>query len=295
VSIFNLIDAERASYPVAVLCRVLGVSKSGYYAWRGRPPSERRRQDALLTEKIREIHSRSRQTYGYPRVHAELRSLGVRCGRRRVARLMRAAGLRGCVRGKKRRTTRRDPRAAPAPDLLCRDFVAVRPNKIWLADITYIPTREGFLYLAFILDTHSRKVVGWSMAAHMRTELVVDALEMAVWRRGPVAGLVHHSDRGIQYTAISFGKRLEEAGIVPSMGRTGTALDNAMAESFIATSLKTELLVHRHYFPDREAARSAIFFEYLEGFYNRRRLHSALGYKSAVRYEEATMEGVAVA
>ena len=276
-----------------MLCRVLGVSKSGYYAWRGRPPSERRRQDTLLTEKIREIHSRSRQTYGYPRVHAELRSLGVRCGRRRVARLMRAAGLRGCVRGKKRRTTRRDPRAAPAPDLLCRDFVAVRPNKIWLADITYIPTREGFLYLAFILDTHSRKVVGWSMAAHMRTELVVDALEMAVWRRGPVAGLVHHSDRGVQYTAISFGKRLEEAGIVPSMGRTGTALDNAMAESFIAT-LKTELLVHRRHFPDREVARSAIF-EYLEGFYNRRRLHSALGYKSPVSYEEATMEGVAVA
>jgi putative transposase len=292
VSIFNLIDAEKASYPVAVLCRMLGVSKSGYYAWRDRPPSERRQQDALLIEKIREIHSRSRETYGYPRVHAELRSLGVRCGRRRVARLMRAAGLRGCVRGKKRRTTRRDPRAAPAPDLLRRDFVAGRPNRIWLADITYIPTREGFLYLAFILDTNSRKVVGWSMAPHMRTELVVDALEMAIWRRRPVAGLVHHSDRGVQYTAISFGRRLEEVGIVPSMGRTGTALDNAMAESFIAT-LKTEL-VHRRRFLDREVARSAIF-EYLEGFYNRRRLHSALGYKSPVSYEEATMEGVAVA
>ena len=279
MSSFNLIDVERASYPVAVLCRMLGVSKSGYYAWRSRPPSERRRQDALLIEKIRQIHSRSRETYGYPRVHAELRSLGVRCGRRRVARLMRATGLRGCVRGKKRRTTRRDPRAAPAPDLLCRDFVAGRPNRVWLADITYIPTREGFLYLAFILDTHSRKVVGWSMAPHMRTELVVDALEMAVWRRGPVAGLVHHSDRGVQYTAISFGKRLEEVGIVPSMGRTGTALDNAMAESFIAT-LKTEL-VHRRRFPDREVARSAIF-EYLEGFYNRRRLHSALTYKETL-------------
>lgn len=293
MSAFNLIDAERASYPVAMLCRMLGVSKSGYYAWRGRAPSERSRQDALLIEKIREIHSRSRETYGYPRVHAELRSLGVRCGRRRVARLMRAAGLRGCVRGKKRRTTRRNPRAAPASDLLRRDFVAGQPNRIWLADITYVPTREGFLYLAFILDTHSRKVVGWSMAPHMRTELVVDALEMAVWRRRPVAGLVHHSDRGVQYTAISFGKRLEEVGIVPSMGRTGTALDNAMAESFIAT-LKTELLVHRRRFPDREVARSAIF-EYLEGFYNRRRLHSALGYKSPVSYEEATMEGVAVA
>jgi putative transposase len=292
VSAFRLIDAERASYPVAVLCRMLGVSKSGYYAWRGRPPSERSRQDALLIEKIREIHSRSRETYGYPRVHAEMRSLGVSCGRRRVARLMRAAGLRGCVRGKRRRTTRRDPRAAPAPDLLGRDFVAGRPNRVWLADITYVPTREGFLYLAFILDTYSRKVVGWSMAPHMRTELVVDALEMAVWRRRPVAGLlVHHSDRGVQYTAISFGKRLEEVGIVPSMGRTGTALDNAMAESFLAT-LKTEL-VHRRRFPDREVARSAIF-DYLEGFYNRRRLHSALGYKSPVSYEEATMEGVAV-
>ena len=292
MSIFKLIDAERASYPVATLCRMLGVSKSGYYAWRTRPPSNRSRQDALLTEKIREIHSRSRETYGYPRVHAELRSLGVRCGRRRVARLMRAAGLRGCMRGRKRRTTRRDPRAAPAPDLLRRDFAAGRPNRVWLADITYVPTREGFLYLAFILDTHSRKIVGWSMDSHMRTELVVDALQMAVWRRRPVAGLVHHSDRGVQYTAISFGKRLEEVGIVPSMGRTGTALDNAMAESFIAT-LKTEL-VHRQRFPDRGAARSAIF-EYLEGFYNRLRLHSALSYRSPADYEEATMEGAAVA
>ncbi len=292
MSVFKLIDAERASYPVAMLCRMLGVSKSGYYAWRGRPPSRRTQQDALLTEKIREIHSRSRETYGYPRVHAELRSLGIVCGRRRVARLMRAAGLRGCTRGRKRRTTRRDPQAAPAQDLLRRNFVACQPNKVWLADITYVPTQEGFLYLAFILDTHSRRIVGWSMDSHMRTELAVHALEMAVWRRRPVAGLVHHSDRGVQYAAISFGKRLEEVGIVPSMGRTGTALDNAMAESFIAT-LKTEL-VHRRRFPDREAARSTIF-EYLEGFYNRRRLHSALSYRSPADYEEATMKGAAVA
>jgi putative transposase len=292
VSSFRLIDAERANYPVAVLCRMLGVSKSGYYAWRSRPPSERRPQDALLTEKIREIHSRSRETYGYPRVHAELRSLGIGCGRRRVARLMRAAGLRGCARGKRHRTTRRDPRAAPAPDLLGRDFVAGRPNRVWLADITYVPTREGFLYLAFILDTHSRRIVGWSMDSNMRTELVVGALEMAIWRRKPSAGLVHHSDRGAQYTAISFGRRLEEVGIVPSMGRTGSALDNAMAESFVAT-LKSEL-VHRRRFPDRGVARSAVF-EYLEGFYNRRRLHSALSYQSPMSYEEATMEGAAVA
>jgi putative transposase len=292
VNAFRLIDAEKASYPVAMLCRMLGVSKSGYYAWRSRPPSKRSRENASLTERIREIHLRSRQTYGSPRVHAELRSLGIVCGRRRVARLMRAAGLRGCIRGKKRRTTRRDPRSAPAPDLLRRDFVAGRPNKVWLADITYIPTQEGFLYLAFILDTHSRRIVGWSMDSRMRMELVVDALEMAVWRRKPSAGLVHHSDRGAQYTAISFGRRLEEIGIMASMGRTGTALDNAMAESFIAT-LKTEL-VHRRRFPDREVARNAIF-EYLEGFYNRRRLHSALSYQSPMSYEEATMEGAAVA
>ena len=160
MSIFRLIDAKKASYPVAMLCRMLEVSKSGYYAWRTRPPSKRSREDVNLTEKIREIYSRSRETYGYPRVHAELRLLGVRCGRRRVARLMRAAGLRGCMRGKKRRTTRRDPRAAPAPDLLRGDFVAAEANRVWLADITYVPTQEGFLYLAFTLDTHSRRIVG---------------------------------------------------------------------------------------------------------------------------------------
>ena len=292
MSAFRLIDAERANYPVAMLCRMLGVSKSGYYAWRSRPPSKRSREDYALTEKIREVHHRSRETYGSPRVHAELRALGVRCGRRRVARLMRVAGLQGCMRSRKRRTTRRDPRAAPAPDLLRRAFVATQPNRVWLADITYLPTQEGFLYLAFILDVYSRKIVGWSMDSHMRTELVVDALQMAVWRRKPSAGLVHHSDRGAQYTAISLGKRLEEVGIVPSMGRTGTALDNAMAESFVAT-LKSEL-VHRRRFPDREVARSAVF-EYLEGFYNRRRLHSALSYRSPADYEEATIEGVAVA
>src|ERR671915_116928 len=206
---------------------------------------------------------------------------------------MRAEGLWGRVRDKKRsRTIRGDPRAASAPDLLGGDLVAAQPNRVWLADITYIPTREGFLYLAFILDTHSRRIVGWSMGSHMRSELVVDALEMAVWRRKPSAGLVHHSDRGAQYTAISFGKRLAEVGIVPSMGRTGSALDNAMAESFVAT-LKTEL-VNRRRFPNREVAKSAIF-EYLEAFSNRRRLHSALSYQSPMSYEESTMEGVAVA
>lgn len=292
MSLFRFIDAEKARFPVSLLCKMVGVSKSGYYAWKSRPPSRRSREDAALTEKIREIHERSRQTYGYPRVHAEIRALGIRCGRRRVARLMRKAGLRGCMRGRKMRTTRRDPRVVPAPDLVKRNFRATVPDKLWTADITYLRTDEGFLYLAFVLDVYSRKVVGWSMASHLRTELVVDALEMAVWRRKPKAGLVHHSDRGVQYTALSFGKRLEEVGIVPSMGRAGSALDNAISESFVAT-LKVEL-VHRRRFPTRETARSAVF-EYLEGFYNRRRLHSSLGYASPESYENLRTKEAAVA
>jgi putative transposase len=271
---------------------MLGVSKSGYYAWKTRPPSRRSREDAALTEKIREAHERSRQTYGYPRIHAALNALGIRCGRRRVARLMREAGLRGCMRGRRRCTTRRDERAAPAPDLVRRKFAAAAPDRLWLADITYVKTDEGFLYLAFILDAHSRRIVGWSMASHLRTELVVDALEMALWRRDPGAGLIHHTDRGSQYTALSFGRRLEEIGIVPSMGRAGSALDNAMAESFVST-LKAEL-VDRHRFTTRGAARVAIF-EYIEGFYNRVRRHSSLGYESPRDYEAIRMEEVAVA
>jgi putative transposase len=292
VNLFGFIDAEKAYLPVALLCRMLGVSRSGHYAWRERPPSRGSREDAALTRSIREIHLRSRETYGYPRVHAELRALGVRCGRRGVARLMRQAGLRGCLRGKRRRTTRRDLRVVPAPDLVKREFAAPARDLLWLADITYVKTDEGFLYLAFVLDAHSRRLVGWSMAEHLRTELVVDALEMALWRRKPGAGLVHHTDRGSQYTALSFGKRLEEVGIVASMGRTGSVLDNAMAESFVST-LKAES-VDRHRFPTREAARAAIF-EYVEGFYNRSRRHSSLGYESPVDYEAARMEEAEVA
>jgi putative transposase len=292
VKLFSFIDAEKASYSVSLLCRVLKVSRSGYYDWKDRPPSRRSREDIALTIKICEIHDRSRRTYGYPRVHAELKALGIRCGRKRVARLMRKAGLRGCLRGKKKRTTRRDKHAVPAPDLVKRNFRAIAPDKLWTADITYVHTQEGFVYLAFILDVYSRKVVGWSMASHLRTELVVDALEMALWRRKPEAGLIHHTDRGVQYTALSFGKRLEEAGIVASMGRAGSALDNAISESFVA-SLKTELL-YRQRFPSREAARTAVF-DYVEGFYNRVRRHSSLGYLSPSDYEQATMEEVAVA
>ena len=290
--LFKFIDAEKANYPISLLCRILKVSRSGYYDWKDRSPSKRDRENAALTEKIREIHNRSRRIYGYPRVHAELRALGVRCSKKRVARLMRKASLQGCVRGRRKRTTRRDEHAIPAPDLVGRNFAAAAPNKVWTADITYVHTQEGFLYLAFILDVYSRKVVGWSMAHHLRAEMVVDALEMALWRRKPGAGLVHHSDRGVQYTSLSFGKRLEEAGIVPSMGRAGSALDNAISESFVA-SLKCELL-YGHRFPSREAARIAIF-DYIEGFYNRVRRHSSLGYLSPSDYEQATMKEVAVA
>jgi putative transposase len=291
VSLFGFVDAEKANFPVRVLCRMLGVSRSGYYAWRSTPPSRRRREDAALTEKICEIHRRSRETYGSPRVYAELRTLGIRCSRKRVERLMRQAGLQGCMRGRRTGTTRRG-RRAPARDLVKRDFAATEADKIWTADITYVATREGFLYLAFILDVHSRRIVGWAMKDHLRTELVIDALRMAVWRRKPAPGLVHHSDQGIQYTALSFGERLKEVGITPSMGRTGSALDNAMAESFVST-LKAEL-VSRLECPSRQAARTAIF-DYLETFYNTRRLHSALGYRSPADFEEDRMKEARVA
>ncbi len=291
MSLFRFIDAERAVYPVSLLCRVLKVSRSGYYAWRERPPSRRSVEDAALTERIREIHERSRRTYGYPRVHAELNAVGVRCGRRRVARLMRGDGLRGCMRGKRRSTTRRDGRAAAAPDLVDRRFLAASPNRLWLADITYLPTRQGFLYLSFILDACSRKVVGWAMTSHLRAELVVDALEMALWRRNSPSGVIHHSDRGTQYTALSFGQRLEEAGMFPSMGRVGSALDNAMAESFVST-LKAEMGVC--VFATREAARTAVF-DYIEGFYNPSRRHSSIGYISPADYERAIVGEVRAA
>jgi putative transposase len=286
VSTYKLIDAERAGFPVSALCKVLKVSRSGYYDWKARPPSKRIREDAALSGKVHEIHERSRGTYGSPRVHAELRSIGIRCSRKRVARLMRREGLKGCIRGHRKRTTRRNKHTVRAEDLVGRDFGAPAPNRLWMADITYVNTEEGFLYLAFVLDAYSRRLVGWAMESHLRTELVVDALEMAVWRRKPAPGLIHHSDRGVQYTALSFGKRLEQVGIVPSMGRVGSALDNALSESFVAT-LKAEL-VSRAKFPSRETARVAIF-EYLEAFYNRTRIHSSLGYRSPADFEEDRM------
>ena len=269
MSCYRLIEAEKATHSIPMLCRLLGVSRSGYYAWRIRPPSERARFDAVLSEKIEAIHRNSRATYGAPRVHAELRAIGIRCSRKRVARLMRRAKLRGCLRGRRMRTTHRVALQQAAPDLVERNFASEEPDRLWVADITYVRSKEGFVYLAFILDACSRKVVGWSMATHLRTEIVVDALQMAIARRKPSPGLVHHSDRGVQYTSLSFGKRLEDEGLLPSMGRVGSAYDNALAEAFVAT-LKTELL-YRSTWPTRRVVKTAIF-EYIEGFYNTVRL-----------------------
>ena len=287
MSTFRFIEAEKATHAVPALCRMLGVSRSGYYAWRSRPPSERARFDAVLSEKIETIHRNSRATYGAPRVHAELRAIGIRCSRKRVARLMRRARLRGSLRGRRMRTTSRTALQQAAPDLVGRNFLSEEPDRLWVADITYVRSGEGFLYLSFILDACSRKVVGWSMATHLRTQLVVGALQMAIARRKPSPGLVHHSDRGVQYTSLSFGKRLEDEGLLPSMGQVGSAYDNALAESFVAT-LKTELL-YRNTWPTRQAVRTAIF-EYIEGFYNTRRRHSALGYLSPAEFEEVRLE-----
>jgi putative transposase len=268
-------------HAVATMCRVLDVSSSGYYAWRSRPLSLRAREDAALTERMRQIHEHSRGTYGVPRIHAELASGGVQVGRKRVARLMRAAGLQGVSRRRSHTTTVRDRDARPAPDLVQRDFETEGKDRLWVADITYIPTWAGFLFLAVVLDAWSRKVVGWAMATHLRTELVLAALNMAVWQRQP-EGVIHHSDQGCQYTSIAFGRRCREAGVHPSMGSVGDCYDNALCESFFAT-LECELLDRRR-FQTQVEARLAVF-EFIEGWYNPGRRHSALGYLSPVQYE----------
>jgi putative transposase len=276
------VTAHQAVHPVAAMCRALDVSPSGYYAWRKRPLSARARADLGLAARIEAIHRASRGTYGAPRVHAELAAQGIRVGRKRVARLMRAAGLHGVSRRRQFVTTRRDATAAPAPDLVNRQFRAAGPNQLWVADITYIPTGGGFLFLAVVLDAWSRRVVGWAMASHLRTELVLDALDMALHRRRPHRGVIHHSDRGCQYTSIAFGTRCREACVQPSMGSVGDAYDNALCESFFAT-LEAELLDRRR-FATRAEAQLAIF-DYIEGWYNPRRRHSALDYLSPMAYE----------
>ena len=282
VGIVRFMSANRATFPIAVMARVLGVSEAGYHAWRQREPSAHAQADTALLKRIRTIHTGSGEAYGAPRVHAELAAEGSRHGRKRIARLMRAGGLVGASRRRDRIiTTRRDKDARPAPDLVDRNFRAEGPNQLWVGDITYLPTAAGFLYLAVVLDAWSRRIVGWAMANHLRTELVLDALEMAIGQRKPSA-VIHHSDQGSQYTVLAFGNRCREAGVRPSMGSVGDAYDNAMAESFFAT-LECELLDRRR-FASQAQARMAVF-TFIEGFYNPVRRHSAPGYRSPIRYE----------
>ena len=273
--------ANQAHHRVATMCRVLGVSASGYYAWRGRGRSNRGKRDEELRGTIRTIHKASGGTYGVPRVHAELHRRGCPVSRKRVARLMREAGLVGVSRRRGTRTTRAERSHGAAPDRVERQFQADAPDRLWVADITYVPTWTGFVYLAIVLDVFSRKVVGWSMANHLRTELVLAALNMALGQR-QAQGVVHHSDKGSQYTSLAFGKRCREMGVVTSTGSAGDCFDNAMAESFFAT-LECELIDRRSFHTQAEA-RMAIF-EYLESWYNTRRLHSALGYLSPNEFE----------
>ena len=272
------------------MCRVLGVSTSGYYAWLKRPPSKRAQEDAKLTERIRKIHARSKGTYGAPRIQAKLAQEGVHVGRKRVARLMKAAGLRGVSRRKGPTTTRPGAREA-APDLVERDFSAEGPDQLWVADITYIGTWQGWLYLAVVVDAWSRRVVGWSMATHLRTPLVLDALEMAVQQRQP-NDVVHHSDQGSQYTSLAFGRRCREAGVRPSMGTAGDCFDNALCESFFAT-LECELL-ERETFRTLAEARQSVFV-FIEGWYNPHRLHSAIDYLAPIQFEMAYQQALSSA
>ena len=271
---------HQANYPIATMCRLLGVSPSGYYAWVKRQPSRRAQSDTTLMAEIRTAHAGSRGTYGGPRVHAELAAEGIRVGRKRVARLMSQAGLAGVSRRKFVTTTVRGD-GRQAPDLVERNFTAEAPDRLWVADITYVPTWAGFLYLAVVLDAFSRRVVGWAMATTLASQLVLDALNMALLTRRP-SGVIHHSDQGSQYTSIAFGHRCREAGVRPSMGSVGDAYDNAMCESFFAT-LECELL-ERCRFKTQAEARSAVF-AYIEGFYNPRRRHSSIGYLSPADYE----------
>ena len=281
---YRIISAQRARTPVSVACELLGVSRSGFYGWQTRAPSQRVLHDAWLTERIKEIWKANREVYGAPRIHAELRlAHGIKVSRKRVERLMREAGISGLVARKRGRTTIRVPGVRVADDLVERDFRPAAPDLLWIADMTYLRTWEGWLYLAAVQDAFSRRIVGWSMADHMRSELVVDALAMAIARRRPKPGLIHHSDQGSQYVSLAFVQAAREAGIARSMGSRGDCFDNAVAESFFAT-LKKEL-VHRRSWPTRRELSGEVF-AYVETFYNRTRRHSTLGMLSPSQFED---------
>jgi putative transposase len=288
VSIYRHVSGAKQAkgQSVSLQCELLGASESGYWAWLKRAPSDRELGDAWLTDRIRQVHAASKGRYGSPRVHAMLRREGIRVGEKRVARLMRSAGLQGAHRRRRKGCTVPVEGVEPFGDLVGRDFRPDAPNRVWCADIKQIRAGEGWLYLAAVQDLFSRRIVGWAMAPHMRQELVVAALEMAVRRRRPAKGTIHHSDHGGQYIGLTFGQTCHDAGIAQSMGAVGSCFDNAVAETFFATLTK-ELLLHntpKKGWATRAELRSAIF-EFIEGYYNPTRLHSTLGMRSPVEYE----------
>ena len=286
---FAFIDALRREHPVRLMCRALKVSASGYYAWRQRPPSSRAQEDARLWPHIERIHGDSHGIYGYRRVYEALLALTLKASRRRVARLMRQHGLRGRQFRRYVVTTKPGKRLPEVPDLLERQFRSDKPNAVWLADITYVRTGQGWLYLAIVLDLYARRVVGWSMQPSLEQKLTLAALKMALLRRKPPTGLIHHSDRGAQYTSHNYQQLLHAYQARPSFGQTGSCFDNAAMESFFG-SLKTEWL-HQHRYANLEQAKRSIFY-YIESFYNRRRLHSANGYRSPAQFENLSYPGV---
>jgi putative transposase len=280
---YQFIEQYKHEFPIVVMCDVLGVSESGFYAWRKRPASQRTREDAQLTQAIRQVFLTHQGRYGSPRIHRELQDQGRRTSRKRVARLMREAALTALRKRRRVLTTKRDTTHPVAPNVLNWDFTATEPNKKWVADITYIPTTQGWLYLAVILDLYSRMVVGWSMSGNCDEELVEHALDQALARRRPKAGLLHHSDRGSQYTSRAYQLCLEQSGIIVSMSRKGNCWDNSVMESFFGT-LKDECVGSTVY-SSHDEARSELF-TYMEGYYNRVRRHSTLGYVSPFVYEQ---------
>ncbi len=281
---YGFIQAHRHEFTISLMCRVLEVSRAGFYLWLKRPESPRNAENSRLLLAIRAIHRASRGAYGSPRIHAQLRAVSKLHSRNRIARLMRENRIQGKQKRKFRVTTDSKHNFPISPNVLNREFAVKMPNKAWVADITYIPTKEGWLYLAAVMDLYSRRIVGWAMGSRICRHLVERALCMAFFKRNPSPGLLHHSDRGSQYASGDYQKLLKSSGVLCSMSRKGNCWDNAVMESFFAT-LKTELIYHRNY-ETRKEAQSDIF-EYIEVFYNRQRLHSALGYRSPEAYEES--------
>jgi len=283
---FKFISDNREAFKVGRMCKMLNVSRTGFYAWSRRPESNRSRENRFLEQKIRKIHEDSNRIYGSPKIYEELKAQGESCGKNRVAKIMHNAGIRSKTKRKYKATTNSRHNFPIAPNLLDQNFNVNIPNKIWVSDITYIHTNEGWLYLAAVMDLYSRRIVGWSMGKRMTRKLTIDALAMAIANRCNINGLIHHSDRGSQYASGEYQKILKEHGIIPSMSRKGNCYDNAVIENFFHL-LKTEWIYHYRYFT-RQQAKTSIF-EYIESFYNRKRRHSRLNYMSPCNYEDWKM------